>query len=73
MTLLTNSYHGTATRVRVDGDGGLSRRQVARARRVLCGVTDCRCAQDEAGTHRSEWVVFPVDSEGTAYRVMRTV
>ncbi len=69
--ILTNSFHGTATRVRLRAGGGLSRRQVARARRVLCATPGCRCAQDAAATNGSEWIVFPVDSEGLKFDVFR--
>ena len=75
MEILTNGFHGTEVRVRARPDSAglptLSRRQVQRARRTLCGSPTCACAQDEAGTHEGKLTVFPVDYSGTAYYVYR--
>jgi hypothetical protein len=59
MLTLTNAYHNTEVRVRPRADGTISHRQVLRARAALCGLSDCRCAEDEAGTRGGEWMVIP--------------
>lgn len=40
---LSNDFHGTETRVRVAGNGVMSRRAVRRAWSTLCGSPDCTC------------------------------
>ncbi len=45
---LTNDFHGSAVRVRVDHTGLLTPRQYKRADKVLCGISDCCCG----GIHR---------------------
>jgi hypothetical protein len=39
---LTNDFHGTSARVRVEGST-LTHRQALRARRKLCGIPTCTC------------------------------
>jgi hypothetical protein len=54
---LRNDCHNTETRVRCEGLSHiygeatirLTRSQMARARKVLCGIADCKCAQHECG------------------------
>ena len=45
--ILTNDFHGTATKVLarevLPGRIGLTYRQVRRAKRRLCGIQGCRC------------------------------
>ena len=43
---IRNDFHHTETRVRVPADGVLSRWQVRRVRRALCGMADCKCGGD---------------------------
>ena len=40
---LRNDFHDTRVNVRVLEDGRLSKTQVRRIRRELCGIHDCRC------------------------------
>ena len=55
---LENDFHGSSVRVRAAGlsrshndiEVPLSPRQAARARRVLCGIEACTCADTPAGT-----------------------
>jgi len=42
---LTNEFHNTSINL-VPGPGGLSPRQVTRARRALCGIAGCTCGGD---------------------------
>jgi hypothetical protein len=42
---ISNDYHGTKTTARVGEDGKLSKRQIYRIRRALCGMPECRCGQ----------------------------
>lgn len=42
MLTLTNDFHHTEVRLRVTGNQ-LSPNQVRRARRILCGISDCSC------------------------------
>jgi len=65
MITLKNSLHNTETRVRVGESMVLSRSQVARARRKLCGMPDCRCASTALGTYGDS----PEGPEGTFYGV----
>lgn len=70
---LTNSFHQTTATVvvrhRADGSIYLRRSQVERARRKLCGISDCTCAHDAAGTRHSARTVVPDDADGTTYTV----
>lgn len=43
MLTLTNDFHNSQARVRVDVPGIMSRAQVQRAQRKLCGISDCTC------------------------------
>ncbi len=58
MVTLRNDFHNTSYRVRtaVEFDAGvaiitLTDGQTARARKVLCGMDDCTCAQHSCGIH----------------------
>jgi len=55
---LTNDFHNTVAIVRPRADGYLNPKQVRRARKTLCGLTDCRCAKDPAGCRPAQ--VMPV-------------
>jgi len=40
---IENDFHHTSVQLRVGTDGHANRRQLARAKRVLCGSAECRC------------------------------
>ena len=40
---IRNNYHGTVARVQVEDGGMLSKSQVDRVRRRLCGRAACKC------------------------------
>lgn len=40
---IQNDFHRTEVTLRVGPNGRVNCRQMARAKRVLCGITDCRC------------------------------
>lgn len=48
---LENGFHGTSCRVRAEQiQGGrlvINKSQANRARRKLCGMSDCQCGQDD--------------------------
>ena len=68
---LTNDFHGTEATVRVKGDRKLSRSQIRRVRKVLCGIDSCTCGGNlsERGrqsveiviTGRDEICLYPAD------------
>ena len=66
---LVNDFHNTSTTVQPTNNR-LSERQIKRVRRVLCGITGCSCAFDDAGQRGSElkWVV-ELDGAGE-YRIV---
>lgn len=43
MYTLSNDFHDTRVTVRPANDGTMTSRQVRRARRELCGMSDCCC------------------------------
>lgn len=43
MLTLTNDFHDTEARVRIDVPGAMTYRQYKRAWKTLCGIADCRC------------------------------
>ena len=54
---LTNDYHGTEVQINaildhIDNEvvARLTRHQIAKSRRVLCGVANCQCGENEART-----------------------
>lgn len=55
---LTNDFHNTAIRLRVNGER-LSIHQMQRARRALCGVEGCICG-GAAGERGGEYSVEPI-------------
>jgi hypothetical protein len=59
---LRNDFHRSSVCLRVPADGILSREQVARARRVLCGVAGCTCGGNlgERGPQPAPFVVTPL-------------
>ncbi len=61
LVTLTNDFHNSRINLRLDVEfpepgfpdyaiALLTPRQVRKARKVLCGCPDCRCAQNSAGT-----------------------
>lgn len=79
MITLTNSFHGTQVALRANPGEWLSRRQIQRARRALCGVKGCTCG-GFAGERGPQWIpdgrqvsVEPCgwhDSEGALVRIV---
>lgn len=70
-----NNFHGRAVRLRANGntvDGyHLSRRQVLRARKTLCGITGC-CCGDHIGqrdTVNNRWHLDP-QSDGSVHMML---
>ena len=63
---LSNDYHGTETVVRSDSRA-LTATQVTAARRTLCGIDGCQCAEDAAGTRGGAWRVEQANGEGTRF------
>ncbi len=54
---LTNDYHGTEVQINaslghIDNAvvARLTRNQIAKSRRVLCGIANCQCGENEART-----------------------
>ena len=41
--VIRNDFHGTKASVRVGADGKLSKGQVRRVRKALCGIDGCMC------------------------------
>jgi len=66
---LVNNFHNTATRVRPTSDGILTPRQVAKAKRALCGISGCKCGVDDVSSRGGRHVVRSDNAEGTRYRV----
>jgi len=62
---LRNSLHNTSVRVVAPESLVLSKSQVARARRALCGMPGCKCASTALGTYGES----PEGSDGTFYGV----
>jgi len=44
MITLTNNYHNTSVSLRADVGDYLTQSQISRARRELCGMSDCECS-----------------------------
>ena len=65
---LTNEFHNTSTVV-VSPNGMLSRRQVRRAWKTLCGTESCLCG-GEAGQRGGEWGVDQADCWGDTYKIV---
>lgn len=64
---IRNDFHHTETTVRVPcATRRLTRRQVQRVRRTLCGIADCRCGGvlGERGPQEQRWVAVPVEGGG---------
>jgi len=43
MITLTNNYHNTSVNLRASVGDYLTQSQISRARRELCGMSDCEC------------------------------
>lgn len=55
---LTNDFHNTETTIRAGLAGKVSRRQIRRAWRKLCGVTGCVCGDAAGARGRQKWALI---------------
>jgi hypothetical protein len=70
---LTNDFHGTTVNVQPDPLGWLSPRQVKRAEKLLCGMTDCLCAQSALGTRGRQSVKIEESYDGSGRTICRLI
>jgi hypothetical protein len=71
MLTLTNSFHNTSITLRAGRprklfERTLSRRQVAHARKVLCGMPDCQCGEDVCKTRGMRRLTIVPQADGSA-------
>ena len=63
---LSNDFHGTQADIHADYGDTLNARRVRRVRATLCGMVDCKCAENCLGTRGWQSVVIQDRGDGTA-------
>ena len=66
MITITNDYHGTSAKVRIDIGDAFTQRQIARVKRKLCGTIKCTCS-DRVGARGKQEGFYVEYLGGTAW------
>ena len=67
---LINDFHSTAANVRT-ADGWLSKGQVKRIRRTLCGIDGCTCGGELGERGAQDYAVVDIDTRPNAPHPVR--
>ena len=66
MTIIKNSFHNTETTVHASIGDTLSTYQVRRARKALCGISECQCCGVAGQRGHQDGFTIEDNGDGTA-------